>query len=364
MAITYLDEAPAETGSRIEYLDEPNPWPSRVSKYVVHPVIESGTMGLAGLAGATMAAPAGPLASAAAGPALAIASYPSAHEAANVIDRIMGLNPTEMALPESLKEGAMMEAAGRALPAAAKAVSKIPFAKFAEGLTGSPAQNFRRMFQKGLPAYGASSLEEAGAKFGAEKFKLLGQALTPEEQARMVTNPNGAATEKLTDVMTAWLKGEEISAKDALMARQAADTVFPADTAKQAVRRGTLSQFRNEMNDILDKTAPEMKQASDQYAAAKLKSQMLQPIRVNKSNPDQPSKLGIMFDLSTAVFAGHGDFGKAIAAFAAQSPAFSGFVSALSGSLSKLLPKLGPEQQRALARGLYSSFQTQEAQNQ
>lgn len=342
-----------------------NKWLRRASTYGVHPLIEGGAMGVAGGAGAIMAAPAGPVASAVAAPALAIAAYPPAHEAANAVDRAMGLETRDTPLPEALEDGATMEAAGAVIPAVADAVKKIPFAKVAEGMTGSPAGNFTRTFKKGLSTYAAPSVEEAGAKFGAEKFKLLGEALTPEEQAAMVTNPNGAAIQKLTDVMTDWLKGKEVSPKDALMAKQAASTIFPSDTAKQAVKRGSLSQFKSAMDNILTQSAPEMKQASDEYADAKLKSQMLQPVRVNKTNPDQPSKLGLMLgsgEIGRAITNGH--FGEAIAYFAAQSPAFMGFVAATLGQTAKMLPDLSPAEQINLARGLYSSFQAQQSNHE
>lgn len=339
-----------------------NKWIRRASTYGVHPLIEGGAMAAGGAAGGIVAAPAGPIASAIAAPAAAIAMYPPAHAAANAVDRAMGLETQDASLPQALKEGATMEAAGAAIPAVVGAVSKIPFARFAEGMAGSPAQNFSRTFKKGYSVYAAPSVEEASAKFGAEKFKLLGQTLTPEEQAAMVANPNGTATQKLTDVMTDWLKGKEISPKDALMAKQAASTIFPSDTAKQAVKRGSLSQFKDAMDEILTRTAPEMKQANDEFAAAKLKSNMLQPLRVNKTNPDKPSHLGLMLgagEVGRAITNGH--FGEAIAYFAAQSPAFMGFVAATLGQAAKMLPDLSPAEQVNLARGLYSSFQAQQS---
>lgn len=329
----------------------------RISKYAVHPIIEGGSMAVGGAAGAALGGPAAPIVA----PALAIATYPPAHEAANAVDRMMGVPTDNPTVPAALQQGAEVEAGGRVLGAAGKAISKIPFAKFAEGMTGSPASNFTRTFKNGLSVYSAPSVEEAGAKFGAEKFKLMGQVLTPEEQVAMVTNPNGAATQKITDVMTDWLKGKAIDPKDALMARQAADTIFPADTAKQAVRRGSLSEFKTAMNEILSKTAPEMKQASDEYASAKLKSQMLQPLRVNKANPNQPSKLGIMLGIPEAALAGHGNFLTALSGFAAQSPAFMGFLAATAGQIKKILPTISPNSQLNLARTLYTAFQNRKS---
>jgi hypothetical protein len=338
-----------------------NKWVRRASTYGVHPLIEGGAMAVGGTAAGIAALPASPLASAVATPVGAVAMYPPAHAAANAVDRMMGLNATDIPVGEALKEGAMMETAGRTIPVVAGAVSKIPFAKFAEGFTGSPARNFTRTFNKGLSTYAAPSVEEAGAKFGIEQSKLAGNLLTPEQQAAMAVNPSGEASRKLSETITRWLNGEKIPVKDALMARQAVDTIFPADTARKQVQRGMLGQFRSAMNDVLATGAPEMKAASDEYASAKLKSQMLQPLRVNKSNPDQPSKLGIMLGIPEAALAGHGDFLTAIGGFAAQSPAFMGFLSAVSGQVAKMLPHLSPDAQVNLARGLFASFQGQQS---
>jgi hypothetical protein len=376
MAIDFSDlgaiPVPAQSGKGIDFSDlgavdvpkttpPENKWLRRASTYGIHPAIEGGAMALGGTAAGIAALPASPLASAIAAPAGAIAMYPPAHKAANAVDEMLGLSHDETTLPEDLKSGVEMEAAGRALPAVAGAVSKIPFAKFAEGMTGSPARNFTRTFKKGLSTYAAPSVEEAGAKFGAEQSRLAGNLLTPEQQAAMAVNPSGEANRKLSDTITRWLNGEKISVKDALMARQAVDTIFPADTARKQVQRGMLGQFRSAMNDVLATGAPEMKAASDEYASAKLKSQMLQPLRVNKSNPDQPSKLGIMLGIPEAALAGHGDFLTAIGSFAAQSPAFMGFISAVSGQVAKMLPHLSPDAQVNLARGLFASFRGQQS---
>lgn len=365
MAITYIDET-SKPKSRIEYIDEPSAKPSRlkenISKYGVHPLIEGGAMTIGGAAGAVLGSPAGPAGSFLGGAGLATAMYPPAKQAANAVDRMIGLNPPESTLRQDLTEGAYAEAGGRALPIVAKGVSKIPFSRFGEALTGSPRQNFSRAYQKGLSTYFAPSVEEAGEKFGAERIKLAGDLLSPEEQAAMAVNPSGEAGKRLSSTISRWLRGEQISPSDALAARQAADTIFPADTARKSVQRGTLSDFKSAMNRILSETAPAMKEASDDYASAKLKSNLLQPLRVNKSNPGEPSKLGLMLNGPLAgMLAGHGEFGTAVVGLAAQSPAFMGFVSSVAGQVAKALPNLSPSAKVALARGLFSSFLAQQA---
>lgn len=341
----------------------------KLSQYLVHPVIEGGSMAIGGGAAGIAALPAGPLASALAGTAGAVATYPPAHRMANAVDDMMGIGGRKKPIGEldrllgELQSGAEMEATGRVLPAIARGVSRIPMAKYSEGMTGSPARNYKRAFKAGLPMYGAKGVEEAGENFNRQETRLVTNSLSAREQADMVTSPTGEASRKLNDVMVRWLRGEPISAKDALMARQASQFLTPPGTAKNARRIGKLGQFDDEMTAILAEKDPAMKAASDDYAAAKLKSQMLQPFRVNKTNPDEPSKLNFMIGGPAAGYAaGVGWSGPALAYLASQSPAFHGFVAALSGSLSKLIPKMSPQTQLNLARGLYSSFKTKEEQ--
>jgi hypothetical protein len=92
-----------------------NKWLRRASTYGIHPIIESVGSGVGALASGTLAAPAGPLASALAGFAGGTAMYPPSHEAANAVDRLMGLKTENEPLPKELQTGALFQAGGKAL---------------------------------------------------------------------------------------------------------------------------------------------------------------------------------------------------------------------------------------------------------
>jgi hypothetical protein len=340
-----------------------NKWLRRASTYGVHPLIEGGAMGVAGTAGAVMAVPAGPVASAVAAPALAIAAYPPAHAAANAIDRAMGLETQDTPLPQALKEGATMEAAGAAIPAVGKAVADIPFAKFGAAFSGTPASNLTRAYQKGLSTYVAKPLAEAGENYGKNESRIMMNAITPQEQADAITNAAGTAATSLNKTIVKYLSGEDISVKEALQAKQSLSSLYPSDTAKKAVLRGKMAQFGDMMNEVIAKADPAMAKANSDYADSALRSQLLQLLRVNKSNPNEPSKLGIML-ASEGIAKSDNPFEQAVKVFTLQSPAFMGFVSSLSGQLRKLIPTLPIDKQRAAARSLFSAFQArQNAQN-
>lgn len=330
-----------------------------IFNYGIRPIIEGGAMTIGALGGTALTG-GNPLG----GAAVATATYPIARRATRGLGEALGIpqdsNPRNlMDSAREFGEGAAMEAGGRALPAISRSISKLPYSQVGEAFSGTPASNLRRAFKKGLSTYVAKPLSEASENYGAQEARVISQYMSPKVQADMLTNANGVAAKKLNEVARRWLSGERISTADALQAKQAVNTLFPDDTAKKAVLRGKMSQFGDEMNKIIAAQDPAMKQAVDDYADSSLRSQLLQPIRVNKRNPNQPSKLGIMIGAETLADAPTSGFDKAIRFFTLQSPAFMGFVSAMSGQLNKIIPKLSKESQEALARGLFSAFSAQ-----
>lgn len=324
---------------------EPEAKSPDLASLLYHGLIEGGAMTLGGAAGATLGAGAGPVGAAAGGTALAAASYPPAKRAAEAIDRWRGIEPEpSQGVLRELGTGLATEAtgaiAGKAIVPLAK---KIKWSKIGEALSGTPASNLRRAFKQGFSKtyLKPKSLADAGEEFGKAKFDLIGKTITPEEQVAMTVNPRGEANQKVADVMLKWLKNEPISAEEALAARQGIDAVFPADTAKKQVQRGSLGQFREAMNEVIENFNPEFARANKEYAASKLRSQLLIPLRVNKSNPDQISKLGLMLF-------GSGYFNPDMAKAAiGQSPLAMGVVSATAGSLAHS-SVVGPTMRRAL----------------
>lgn len=327
---------------------QPEPKAPDLASSLYHGAIEGGAMGVGGAAGAILGSPGGPVGSGLGAVGVAAAMYPPAKRFAEGIDRMRGITPpASPGVATEFGQGVEMEAAGMALkPVLGAASTLLPGAKTGEALSGTPASNLSRAYKQGFPEtyLAPNTLKQAGEDFGAAKLKMVGQILTPEEQVAMMVNPKGEANQKVADVMTKWLKGEPVSAEEALAARQATDTIFPPDTARRAVQRGGLSDFKTAMNQILAEKNPDMKAASDAYAASKLRSDLLKPFRVNKSNPEQYSKLGAMLNAMGGV--GHG-----IASAVGMSPLGMGLISSTAGSIAK-----NPEVTDAVRRAALASF--------
>lgn len=172
-----------------------------------------------------------------------------------------------------------------------KALSRI-----GEGMSGTRASNLMRAYNQGLvdTYLTPKTLNAASDAYGKEEAKLMMNNLTPEKQAALVTNSRGEATQAVETAMIKVLKNEKLTPQEALSARQSIDVVFPPATAKNAKIAGKLSQLRTMINESLSESAPSFMQASNDYARSKLRSDLLKPMRVNKSNPDEYSKLGMM----------------------------------------------------------------------
>lgn len=299
-----------------------------------HGAIEGGAMTVGGLAGTAMAG-GNPLG----GVALGAAMYPPAKRAAESIDAMRGIQVDPPSPFKEFGQGVAIEAGSAALkPIAGVAAKLLPGAKAGEAISGTPRANLSRAFKQGFSDtyIKPKPLAEASEAFGKTKFDMVGKTITPEEQVGMMVNPKGEANQKVADVMLKWLKNEPIGADEALAARQGADTIFPPDVAKAQGRRGGLSQFKTAMNEIIAEQNPAFAEANKDYAASKLRSDLLKPARVNKSNPDQYSKLGAMLNVLGAG-AGYktGHLPAAIAATLGTSPLAAGVASSIAGDVSR-----------------------------
>jgi hypothetical protein len=323
------------------------------SDYLMHPLIEGGAMTLGGAAGGIVGSGAGPVGTAVGGVAGAAAMYPPAHQFANAIDQYVGINrptdysgPIQNQLAQSGKDfgtGVGIEATGAALKPVVNGLGKVagailPGAKTGEALSGTPARNLTRAYKQGFydTYVSPKNLKAAGSAYGDAESNLVGKTLTPEDQANILINPKGEANQKIADTYTQWLKGQPISPEDAVAARKAIDVVYPPSTARNMPRIAKFSEFRSALNDVIGQTAPDFKQASDDYAASKLRSQLLKPARVNTSNPDQYSKLGAM--LEGVALTGGAGFGHAIpiaAGILGTSPLAMGLASSVAGSTAR-----------------------------
>lgn len=361
----FSDDEIRAASQKVEPTETASPKNPDLLSTLYHGAIEGGAMTVGGLAAGTVGSLAGPLVGAGSAVAGAAAMYPPAKRAAESIDRYRGITPPEQPnIAKEYGEGLAIEAGGAALGAVAKPVMKgigkiLPGAKTGEMLSGTPARNLERAYKQGFTEtyLKPKRLAEAGENFGAEKFKMVADTLTPEEQVGMMVNPRGEANSKVADVMTRWLKGQDIGPDEALAARQGIDTIFPADTAAKQVQRGGLSQFRDAMNKIIGEKNPAFKQASDDYAKSKLRSQLLKPFRVNKSNPDQYSKLsGMLAGLLGAGGASTGTILPAVGYALGTSPLAMGITSSVAGSVGRGVESavMNPTVRRAVLSELIS----------
>lgn len=314
------------------------PKTSDLASTLYHGAIEGGAMAVGGVAG-TVLAGGNPIG----GVALGAAMYPPAKRAAEAIDSMRGISPDNQGPLKEYGQGLAIEAGSAALKPVAGAIGKIlPGAKVGEALSGTPASNLTRAYNQGFwdTYIKPKTLSKASEAFGEAKFDMVGKTITPEEQASMIVNPNGEANKKVFEVMLKWLKGEPVTGAEALAARQGADAIFPADVAKSQARRGGLTQFKQAMNEVIGKENPAFAEANSDYAASKLRSQLLSPMRVNKANPDQYSKLGAMLNVA----------GGKWASLLGASPLGMGVISSTAGTLSRVAV---PE---SVKRGVMSEF--------
>lgn len=354
----------------------PQDWISKL----YHPLIEGAAVSAGSTAGAAIGTladpvvgPAGTMAGAVAGGS---AFFPAGKYVADAIDKIRGVATEQNSLLQQMGEGAKVEMEGQALGAAAKPVldaaggalsAVLPGAKMGEAVSGTPSSNLSRAFKNGFVKTFLSplSVAEASENYGDEFTKLMGDYYSPEEQADLLLNPNGIAKEKLSNVIQQAIKGDPIDVKDAVAARQGINQLMPSQTAKSLPRVMGFSSFRGYLNDIIGKEAPDFKEASDDYAASKLRDQLLKFGQVNKSNPNEYSKLGAMMMKGMTGLAGFGlGSGHPLAPVigasvqAASSPFIMGLVSAASGSGSRAVAGAlaNPLIQRAAASALDDYF--------
>jgi len=172
----------------------------------------------------------------------------------------------------------------------------LPGAKIGEALSGTPASNLNRAYQGGFAKtyLNPQPLGEASDQYGKALNDVLTKHLTPEQRAAMLINPTGQANQKIADVYTQWLKNEPISAQDAVGAKTAISAVYPTNTAKNASKIAKLNEFESHLDGIIGQDAPAFSDATKNYAGSKLRSDLSMPLRVNKNNPQEYSKLGAM----------------------------------------------------------------------
>lgn len=335
------------TGGRFDDLINdlpPLPKKQDLASKIYHPIIEGGAMTLGGLAGAPFA----PETLGAAPVATAAAMYPPAKNFANSIDRMRGITPEEENPIKDFGTGLGIEAGSRLLGTVAKptleAIGKVvPGKAVGTAVSGTTPSNLSRAYNGGFwkTFISPKSLDQASENYGNELSKLMNNYLTPEQQANILINPRGEANQTIASAYSKFLNGESLGPQEAVAAKKSIDVVYPPGTPKNFGRIAEFNRFEDHLDNVISKTAPSFKQANDDYAASKLRSQLLKFGQVNKSNPNEYSKLSALIFESLAGMTGFGGHSLAgamgiLGTQAAMSPLAMGLVSTAAGNVSRI----------------------------
>jgi hypothetical protein len=187
------------------------------------------------------------------------------------------------ALPEtSLVEGAptLAEAAINAGKRIGGNVAK-GLSKIGSVLSGAKPQDLMQAYDQGLSTYAAPSIQKAGQIF-SDTAKAEG--INTNLPTNVAYSPQlSEARQMATDIVTKMKSGTPLTAQEALQGRQAVDYVIGSTPPKAKGVIAQMMQDRSDLNDALASASEPMSNASSIYRQAKVKSNLMQPLRVNKS---------------------------------------------------------------------------------
>jgi len=215
-------------------------------------------------------------------------------------------------------------------------------AKFGEALTGAKAQDLKQAARQGLSTYAAPSLEDAQKIFG-EALKKEGVDMTPT--LKQTFDPQLTSARKIAlDVGSKIEQGIPVGAEEILKARQAADRIYSATPIIDRTGRKAILDWRNKFDDLLSNQAKGLKDASDTYRKALVKSNILNPFRITKQG--QMSAVAPMIaTLAASAGLGSGHKGEsglgALGYLGASSPAVAGGIATAGGSALNALNTIG-----------------------
>lgn len=209
-------------------------------------------------------------------------------------------------------------------------------AKFGEALTGTKAKDLEQGAKQGLKTYLAPSMEKAQNIFGQALEKAGISARPPIEH---IIDPQlQTARETALHVGTILDEGAALTAQEALLGRQAVDRIYNATPLMDRATRGHLADLRTMMDEELSKTSGPLKNASQIYRKAIVRSNLLNPFRVTKQG--QYSAVAPMV-ATLAATAGTGSGHKtesgmgALGYLGASSPLVAGLAATSGGSAVK-----------------------------
>lgn len=336
------DQSQALSGWRsraIPTQEENTPKEPDMLSTLYHGAIEGGAMGVGGLAGATLGLPAGPIASGMAGVGLAAAMYPPAKRAAEAIDRYRGITPpTQPSVAQEYGEGLEIEAGGKVLGPVLNRTGK-GLARFAETATGVKENIYKQATKQGISTYFKPSMETAQEAFG--------KALGPEGRSVMKGTADDAFDAALGSARTIGREtgkkidqGLEVSAIDALKARQATDRVISATSITDQKTLNLLYDYRGKFDKVMSSQSEDLKNVSTMYRNAVVRDKLLNVTRLTKSG--KPSAF-----LPMLLGAGGRGVAGTLSMMSATSPFLWGVGATTVGSLGKAIAE-SPTARRAL----------------
>lgn len=210
-------------------------------------------------------------------------------------------------------------------------------AKLGEALTGAKAKDLTQAAKQGLSTYAAPSMEKAQEIFG-EALKKEG--IDSKPTIDQLIDPALSFAKKTAKTVGKKLEaGTELTAKEALNARQAVDRIYAATNVMDKVTRRNLAEFRSSLDDIVSNKSGALSSASKLYRKAIVKSNILNPLRITKQG--QMSAVAPMVAALASAGVGSQDAGSGvntgIGYLLASSPAVAGVLATGGGSVAKTL---------------------------
>lgn len=217
-------------------------------------------------------------------------------------------------------------------------------AKLIGAVTGLKPKDLEQTARQGISTYAAPNMEEAKNIFGKAAESAGAGGRPPLNQ---VIDPALQTARKIAiDVGEKLEKGTEISAGEALQARQAIDRIYNATSLLDRSTRGHLADLRTAFDDVMANKSGALKEASTIYRKAIVRDAILNPFKITKQG--QISAVAPMV-ATLAASAGLGSGHKAesglgaLGYLAASSPMVSGLGATAGGSAARGLMQLGQE---------------------
>ena len=209
-------------------------------------------------------------------------------------------------------------------------------AKFAEAVTGAKGKDLMQAAKQGYSTYLAPSMEKAQEIFGNA---ARGAGVPAKPPLNQILDPQlSTARDVALEVGSKLQKGAEITAAEALNARQAVDRIYNATPIVDRAARAHLADLRTAFDTAMSDKSGALKQASMIYRQAIVKSNLLNPFRITKQG--QMSAVAPMIaTLAASVGGATGHKGEAglggLGYLAASSPLIAGLGFTSAGQAMK-----------------------------